>query len=764
MINLPARRNPQQHLADPVPKDSGGLSTDNPNTGSFPWATSASQDAISECIDFDSQFNSELLVRAAAAAYNCRSSYIGTRSREQSQQQQQLHRPQSKAKTCDVIVDYQSQTGHSSSTFWPDSLSSYRSSPVSVPETEISEVTLFSSVDDDEKLGTNNQDVSQAHINDMLLTSALDECSFNSKLLEKFDDSTTLVMTEPPLVEVPVAFAIGESIPRVAPLTPLNPVIPLRIVRPLEYKSTKRHRPPPFDLRSSSPAHSQKSSQTPALNQPMAKSFVRMMSAKLDAQANKATEAIQQGNVTEDNRGTENLSLKKGRHFWTRSSLLPKRKSGNKVDLIPEPSAANSVVQCIPPLGVPHYLKGTTDQSDSLLSPETIKFVDGNTKTTTATISAKTRRHMQSKSQDYTGGLPQDITWSLGIPHGKTIRRVRSGTALNSSAKTISMPLLEQPSSSILRSNVRGAVSKVSSPSTDTFPKAMAGWSTLLWRNPFQPSSPSQESSEGNELPKQRYPLEEPASPVSPSLPIHLGLRRKKSMYEKLLGKWSKKLPSLTSPLSSPRFPSGISNSDSSSGNLDLSYFERQSTSYFSAFGSPVTSPTFQNDENGMFKLHESLGCKIYLPNETHDSDDDDMSSSASQIQKKGKNNNKAKIPLGESRTKELYQQDEVLKRMADLATDDSYIRKRSEDSCSRSRFEALWIDEDDYDGDDGDEYYEYHDGYFGGSDEEFFDFETGGYESKILRKPGRESRSEAYIQRVMEQWQVWSVAHAAIY
>ncbi|KAF9351929.1 hypothetical protein BGX26_010148 [Mortierella sp. AD094] len=751
--------NPEQPIVHPHPGDSDNGTDTASNV--FPWPTETPQYPAGESMSFDSQFNSELLVRAAAAAYNCRSSYRQCQSSEQFQQHPR--RSRSKARTCGAVIIQGSADGMVEF----DPISNHLLLPVSVSEAgslETSPTHCFGKAELFEDESFDNTEVTTSPSDNISTVNLQDEPDEPSKPLPLQKVDVVLVNnTDPPSTDALTSSTVMPSIAHAIAVTPLKPVMPLKI-KLSESRNMKRHRPPPFNLEITSMASSPHFSQSQALTHTMVMSFAMKMTTNSDTQVEATVGssstlnglvgqmphaligAQKQENLTQDIRDIESSSSKKGRQLWTKPSLLLKRRSSNKTDQSVGPTTSNSVnnlSNCSSPLGMPKSLK-IANQSEFFLNSVTNETSDG---VTDATTSAKVRRHMQSKSQDFTRVLHN--SGGVGVSNGKSIRHVRSGASLRSSAKAISMPLPEI-SSPVLRSPANSTAPKASPSVDEISSKATLGWPTFLWRNPFQPSSPSQSSSESSELSKQRNSPEEPSSPSSPSS-LYSSLRRKKSIHEKLFGKWGKKLPSFSSPLSSPRL--------SGSGTLEFAPCNRYSATSLSAYGSPATSPTFQYDHGQTRESHWHRHT-----NETRDSDYDRMNASPSRIRKKG-NDSKPITPLEkrDSKIRDISRQDEIWKRILDIAMDDNSTRltPENEEPYMRSKLEALWIDDGgDFDGDyeegeDGDDCDE--------GDDDKFDFETGGYEITNSRKAEKESKSEAYICRVMEQWQLWSIAHAAI-
>ncbi|KAG0000180.1 hypothetical protein BGZ80_000557 [Entomortierella chlamydospora] len=758
---IEATYNPEQLVVPSHPAGSDSETDATPNT--FPWSTETPHYPTEECLSFGSQFNSDLLVRAAAAAYNYRSSYRQCLSNEQSQQRPR--RSRSKARTCGAIIAQGSTGGMGE--FGP--ISSHHSLPISAPETKslgMSSTLCFGKAELSEE---ENFDKTEA-------TTGLSDNISTMNLQD--EDEPDEPLKPPPLQKVDVVLAKGADLPPAGALdssaatpsidntttvTSPKPVMPLKI-KSAESKNVKRHRPPPFVLETASLANSLRSPQSPPLTHTMVMPFSVKMTTNPDTQVgatagststlkrsivgqmpHASTEVQQQENLTQDIRNIESPSPKKGRQLWTKSSLLLKPRSSSKTDLSVGLTTGNAVSNpnnSSSPIGTPKSLK-ITNQSELFLNSITNETSDS---VMDVTMSSKTRRHMQSRSQDFTRA--QRSIDGVVVSNGKSIRHVRSGASLRSSTKAISMPLPEV-SSPVLRSPANSAALKASPSVDEISSKTTPSWPSFLWRNPFQPSSPSQTGNESSELLKQRNSPEEPSSPSPPSS-VYPDLRRKKSIHEKLFGKWSKKMPSFSSPLSSPQL---------SSGTLEYAPCNRYSASSFSACGSSATSPTLQHDHGHTREPHW-----YRLTNETGDSNYDRMNASLSKVRKKGKEI-KAISPREkrDSKTGDVSRQDEIWERILDIAMDNSSntLKPENEEPYTRSKLEALWIDdENDFDGDyeeeeDNDDCDE--------SDDDRFDFETGGYEITNSRRSERESKSEAYICRVMEQWQVWSIAHAAI-
>ncbi|KAF9174023.1 hypothetical protein BGX21_010517 [Mortierella sp. AD011] len=762
MLALPvveATYNPEQPPMSSHPVGSDNETNTTPNI--FPWSTETPHYSTGGCLSFGSQFNSDLLVRAAAAAYNYRSSY---RQWGSEQSQQRPRRSRSKARTCGAVI-IQGSTG-SMGEF--DLINSHHSLPISAPETKslgTSSTLCFGKAELSEEEGLDETGATTGHSDSISTMDLQDEDEpdepLKPSLLQKVDVVLANDADLPPTGTLDSS-AATPPIENTASMTSPKPVMSLKI-KSAESKNVRRHRPTPFVLETTSLGNSSRSPQSLPLTHAMVMPFPVKMMTNPDMQVGAttsststlkrsivgqmphgSTEVQQQEDLIQDIRNIESPSPKKGRQPWTKPSLLLKPRSNSKTDLSLGLITGNLVSNSnnsFSPIGMPKSLK-IANQSELFLNI-TNETSDG---VMDVTMSSKTRRHMQSRSQDFTRA--QRCSDGVAVSNCKSIRHVCSGASLHSSAKAISMPLPEVPSS-VLHSPANNTAFKASPSVDETSSKTTPSWPPFLWRNPFQPSSPSQTGNESSELLKQRNSPDELSSPSSPSS-IYPDLRRKKSIHEKLFGKWSKKMPSFSSPLSSPQL---------SSGTLEYAPCNRYSASSFSACESSATSPTFQHDHGHTREPHWHR-----LINEIGDSNYDHMSTPLSKIKKKRKES-KTISPQEkrDSKTRDVSRQDEIWERILDIAMDNSSnaLKSGNKDPYTRSKLEALRIDdEDDFDGDyEGEE-----DNYdCDESDDDRFDFETGGYEMANSRRSERESKSEAYICRVMEQWQMWSIAHAAI-
>ncbi|KAF9112524.1 hypothetical protein BGX27_003244 [Mortierella sp. AM989] len=645
---------------------------------SYPWASDASQEPVGECLTLDLQLNSELLVRAAAAAYNHRSSYGQSRGRQQplqprqslqpQQPQQRLQRSRSKAKTIGTIITHQEYENSVIAKHRFDSPSRYLSSFVSDPLTTKAEnseagASLFAASYRPLDFGSFDSPEAARNPNEMNLTLDLQDQSLKAQL-QDINNATPVHDIDSPSPKALVPLMDTTSVSEPAAVMSLEPVIPLRVKSP-QCKNTRRHRPPPFNLEIPSLTGSPQFHSIQELNHTMAMSFAVMMSEKPDAQEIPTTSfpekdfsnympqskarAVQRISPPDDVPDVDSPTFKKSRQFWVKPSLFLRRRSSNKAELLVSSATANK----------------STNQALSLPISVSTETLEGSSRgSTVVAMTAKARRHIQSKSQDFSREVHNGRDTS--IPYGKPLRHVRSGTSLRSSSKLASMTLADV-SSPTLRGTTRSIAPKSTSSTGDISSKAI---------------------SDALELPH-----------------------------------------------------------------------DRCSVTSLSAYGSPATSPMFQNDGNILFKRYDSQA--KYDGDQTryhqqhrqihgeYESDDDYMRPS-SPIRREG-NGDKTKPPgmQRDSKSRKYPPQDEVWKQILGAAM---------VDENSNSKSNSLWTDEEDDDGGD----YEYYNDYIGDGDDEF-DFETGGCEESISRKAEREVKSDAHIQRVMEGWQVLNIAYAAI-
>ncbi|KAF9436074.1 hypothetical protein BGZ76_004892 [Entomortierella beljakovae] len=425
-----------------------------------------------------------------------------------------------------------------------------------------------------------------------------------------------------------------------------------------------------------------------------------------------------------------------GRHFWARPILLLKRRSSNKTDSSAGPLSGSPSPSCYSPPGVSQNFKYPGSPLPVLIS-ETDEFLLGNHRESTAAIS---RRRILSKSQDYSCDRSGN---RIAISPEKSSRHTNSTNPILSSTKAKSMPIpsmtLPSPRSVTRDTVVKSAIASESYPN-----KLSPGWPTLNWRNPFQPLSPTRSSSDFTEFPKQRGNLEEPPSPSLTLGPLQ-SIRRKKSIQEKLFGKWSKRRQ--LSPLMPLASPGPLAN-----GASDCVSSNRSSFTSLSGYGSSAASPTFQRDGGVIIKkCEQKFNNDRNKSHGVYDSDEDDGSLSP-YFKKRDRN---LRSHEGSYKQDEPWGHSQVAVEYSDYSGRES----QAEDPFM-TQMASLWTDDEDEGGrrneDRGNNYIDCDD------NEYEYECKIGEYERSAAGQVKSDSKSDANIWRVLDSWKDWSHAHSA--